>query len=128
MEKNLILVRGASGAGKDTFAKLVCDTIFSADDYFMKSGKYEWIGEQLPAAHKDCMDRTYNAMVKGIEKICVTNTFPTEWEMEPYFEMAKKHGYKIFTIIVENRHGSKNIHDVPEKNIEKQKSRFNIKL
>ena len=37
-------------------------------------------------------------------EIVVSNTFTMEWEMEPYYELAKKYGYKVFSIIVENRH------------------------
>jgi hypothetical protein len=48
--------------------------------------------------------------------------------MEPYFELAKKHGFKVFTIIVENRHGGVNQHGVPEDKIEQMKKRFEIKL
>jgi hypothetical protein len=48
--------------------------------------------------------------------------------MEPYFELAKKYGYIVFTIIVENRHGGVNQHGVPEKTIQAMKDRFQIKL
>ena len=48
--------------------------------------------------------------------------------MEPYFELAKKNGYEVFTIIVENRHGGLNQHGVPKDKIEQMKNRFEIKL
>jgi hydroxymethylpyrimidine/phosphomethylpyrimidine kinase len=48
--------------------------------------------------------------------------------MEPYFEMAKNHGHEVTVLIVENRHGNKSIHDVPEETIQKMKNRFSIKL
>jgi hypothetical protein len=48
--------------------------------------------------------------------------------METYFELAKKHGFEVFTIIVENRHGGINQHGVPEDKIEQMKNRFEIKL
>jgi hypothetical protein len=48
--------------------------------------------------------------------------------MEPYFELAKKYGYKVFTLIVENRHGGTNEHNVPEDKIEQMKNRFEYKL
>lgn len=41
------------------------------------------------------------------ETIVVSNTFTQEWEMIPYFEMANKYGYMVFSIIVENRCDSK---------------------
>jgi hypothetical protein len=64
----------------------------------------------------------------NVDKIVVSNTFTQEWEMEPYFELAKKHGYKVFTVIVENRHGGTNVHNVPEDKLEQMKNRFEVKL
>jgi hypothetical protein len=61
-------------------------------------------------------------------RIVVSNTFTQEWEMKPYMEMAEKYGFKVFTVIVENRHGGLNVHDVPEDKLEAMRSRFEIKL
>jgi hypothetical protein len=61
-------------------------------------------------------------------KVAVSNTFTQEWEMKPYFELAKKYGYKVFSLIVENRHGGVNQHNVPEDKIEQMKTRFELKL
>jgi hypothetical protein len=43
-------------------------------------------------------------------------------------ELAKKYGYTVFTIIVENRHGGTNQHKVPEEVLTKMRERFEIKL
>ena len=48
--------------------------------------------------------------------------------MEHYIELAKKYGYQVFTLIVENRHGGKNIHGVPDDKLEVMRNRFEIKL
>ena len=48
--------------------------------------------------------------------------------MNPYYNLATKYGYKIFSIIVENRHGGINIHNVPDEIIDKMKNRFEISL
>lgn len=61
-------------------------------------------------------------------EIAVSNTFTQEWEMEPYMELAKKYGYTVFTIIVENRHGGVNQHNVPDEVLNKMRERFEIKL
>jgi hypothetical protein len=61
-------------------------------------------------------------------RIVVSNTFTQEWEMQPYFDMAAKHGYRVVSLIVENRHGNQSIHSVPPETIEKMKNRFEIKL
>lgn len=61
-------------------------------------------------------------------RIAVSNTFTQEWEMKPYFELAQKHGYRVFSLVVENRHGGVNEHNVPAETLEKMKQRFEIKL
>ena len=48
--------------------------------------------------------------------------------MEPYFKLAEKYGYTVFSVIVENRHGGKNEHGVPEEKVQVMKDRFQIKL
>ena len=67
-------------------------------------------------------------MESSIPKIVVSNTFTQEWEMEYYFNIAKEFGYKVFTIIVENRHGGKNVHNVPDNIIDSMKNRFEFNL
>lgn len=143
MERNLIIVRGIPGSGKTTFAELISSTmvdmdeyshtiktpVFSADDYFTdKDGNYNWVAERTGAAHANCQDRTRNAMERGLTKICVANTSTTERELKPYYDLAKKYGYKVFSIIVENRHDGVNTHGVPAETLAKMTNRFNIKL
>jgi hypothetical protein len=48
--------------------------------------------------------------------------------MEPYLELAKTHEYKVFSTIVENRHGGVNQHEVPDEVLTKMRERFEIKL
>lgn len=61
-------------------------------------------------------------------EIVVSNTFTQEWEMEAYYELAKKYDYLVISIIVENRHGGVNEHGVPADKLEQMKNRFQIKL
>jgi predicted aldo/keto reductase-like oxidoreductase len=63
-----------------------------------------------------------------INRIVVSNTFTQEWEMQPYYDLAKEYGYMVFSIIVENRHGGKNVHNVPEDKINQMRDRFQVKL
>jgi len=129
MEKVLYIVRGVPGSGKTTLAKQLTANVFEADHYFYDNdGNYNFIPSEIKEAHKECQQFVGYAMESGIEKIAVSNTFTQEWEMEPYFELAKKHGFNVFTIIVENRHGGLNQHGVPEDKIEQMKNRFEIKL
>jgi len=64
----------------------------------------------------------------GDSKIVVSNTFTQEWEMKPYYELAEKYGYTVFSLIVENRHGGTNSHNVPEDVLTAMENRFEIKL
>jgi hypothetical protein len=65
---------------------------------------------------------------KSYSKVVVSNTFTQEWEMQPYYDLAKEHGYRVYSIIVENRHGGVNIHGVPQETLEKMKNRFEVQL
>jgi hypothetical protein len=48
--------------------------------------------------------------------------------MEPYCKLAEQYGYRVHSIVVENRHGGVNEHGVPEEKLEQMKNRFEIKL
>jgi len=129
MKKIIYLVRGLPGSGKSTFAKTLGGEHYEADMFFIDgNGEYKFDGSKIKWAHEWCHDMVYMDMIKEIPKIVVSNTFTQEWEMQPYFELAKKYGYKVFSIIVENRHEGINEHGVPEEKIEQMKNRFEIKL
>lgn len=96
--------------------------------YFMEDGKYNFDASKLGNAHKWCRTSVEKEMVKGTPIIAVSNTFTQEWEMKEYREMANAHGYTVFSIIVENRHGGKNVHNVPDDVLDKMENRFSIKL
>ena len=134
MEKILYIVRGIPGSGKSTFAKTLGGTHIEADQYFVDvDGNYNFDGGKIKLAHEYCRAQTEAWMRTdgtqvNVDRIVVSNTFTQEWEMKPYFELAKEYGYKVFTIIVENRHGGKNVHNVPDEAIDKMRKRFEIKL
>lgn len=117
------------GSGKSTFAKTLGGQHYEADMYFIdENGNYNFDGTKIKNAHAWCLDKVKTDMSVAREKIVVSNTFTQEWEMEPYFEIAKQYGYKAFSIVVENRHGGTNVHNVPEDKIEQMCNRFEIKL
>ena len=130
MEKILYIVRGIPVSVKSTFAKTLGGQHYEADIYFIDptTGEYKFDGTKIKNAHAWCLDRAKTDMAVAREKIVVSNTFTQEWEMEPYFELAKEYEYKVFSVIIENRHGNTNEHNVPEDKIEQMKNRFNIKL
>ena len=133
MEKILYIVRGIPGSGKSTFAKSLGGTHFETDMFFMKDGEYKFDISKIKEAHKWCQDSVYTAMLLNHTAllnnvIVVSNTFTQEWEMKPYFEMAEYFEYKVFSIVVENRHGGVNEHNVPEETLISMRNRFEINL
>jgi predicted kinase len=132
--KNLYLLRGLPGSGKSTLAKQLGGSHFETDKYFVgENGEYNFDGSKLKEAHQWCQDSVSNAMVLNHttgehETIVISNTFTQEWEMKPYMEMAKNWGYRVFSIIVENRHGGVNQHGVPDEKLQQMNDRFEIKL
>ena len=48
--------------------------------------------------------------------------------MEYYFDLAKEYGYRVYSLIVENRHSGVNSHGVPEEKLVQMKNRFEISL
>jgi predicted kinase len=134
MEKLLVICRGIPGSGKSSFAKTLGGIHIEADQYFVDGdGNYNFDGSKIKLAHEYCRSQT-EAWMKtdgtqvNVDKIVVSNTFTQFWEMEPYFELAEKYGYKTFSIVVENRHGGVNQHNVPEEKLEQMRNRFEIKL
>ena len=129
MEKILYCVRGIPGSGKSTFAKTLGVQHYEADMFFInENGEYNFDFTKIKDAHQWCQGMVKTDMILEYPKIVVSNTSTQEWEMEPYFNLAKEFGYSVFSVIVENRHGGINEHNVPEDKIEQMKNRFNIKL
>jgi len=138
--KNLYIVRGLPGSGKSTLALTLANgadyLVCEADKYFInkETGEYCFDVSKIKDAHESCRetveiymnDSTINNQF--YTTIVVSNTFTQEWEMEPYFELAKKYDYRVTTIICENRHGGVNKHGVPDDKIEIMKNRFQISL
>jgi predicted kinase len=130
--KELILVRGIPGSGKSTFAKLLGGIHFEADMYFIDNftQEYRFDIEKLKNAHRWCQNNVEDRMSFGRDRIVVSNTFTTEKELQPYYDLAKTYGYKVTSLIMENRHHSIDVHNVPKDKIDDMEKRLlnNIKL
>lgn len=135
--KELVLVRGVSGSGKSTFVEALWDVSsiirYSTDDFFMVDGEYKFDPALLGENHQKCQDAVERSMKLKVNDpyttvIMVDNTFTKSWEMGPYIDLAKKYGFRVHTLIVENRHRSTSIHDVPPAVLKAQEDRFEVVL
>ena len=133
--KKLYLIRGVSGSGKTTLAhdlafhEIAADYFFEGRQWNKESGwskenDYEFDSTRLSMAHKWCQAIVGGWMFTNIESIAVHNTFTTWKELEPYVDMAKKFGYNVVSLVVENRHGSPSVHGVPDETLMKQETRL----
>lgn len=128
--KTLFLLRGLPGSGKSTLAEQLSPNVCEADMFFMRNGKYEFDMDSLPAAHFWCRNRCEGFMKSEVPTVVVSNTLTSEKELQPYIEMANEYGYRIVSVVVENRHGNKSIHDVPNETLDRMEVRLkgSIKL
>lgn len=133
--KTLIILRGLPGSGKSSFAHhMFSNNVFEADQYFYDEHcNYNFDVTKLHAAHMDCQRRVEELMklsetTQYGKEIVVSNTSTTEKELEPYLKLAEKYDYKVVSLIVENRHGNKSVHNVPDETMDKMRNRFEIKL
>lgn len=132
----LILLRGIPGSGKSTLGDVILhcpgsnsSDVLSADNFFIDhKGNYNFDVTKLKQAHNECQQKCAERMKLELSRIVVANTFTEKWEMDSYYEMAERYGYRVHSLIVENRHNGVNIHDVPEEKLEQMKNRFEVKL
>lgn len=122
LNPELVLVRGLPGSGKSTIARNMEGYIhIEADMYFVRKNGYQYDPSKIKDAHAWCQKRAKDAL--SINKnVVVSNTFTRVFEMEPYFEMAKKYGANIR--VIEAKGNYKNIHNVPEQVIALMKGRW----
>ena len=138
LRPSLFLVRGIPGSGKSTFAKHIWNEYANceADKFFhnKETGEYNFDPSRLKEAHEWCRNEVETKMKdhqvnpQYYPEIVVSNTFTQEWEMQSYIDLAKKYGYQVTTLIIENRHGNSNVHNVPVETLEKMRQRFEVKL
>jgi len=136
--KKLILIRHCSGAGSSTLAKFLSTYLdfgidaggkvchYEADQWMMDAdGNYKFDAVKLGYCHAQCRHSTAKAMLNEVPAIIVSNTFSRESEIAPYIELAEINDYEVTVMILENRHGNKSVHNVPEETLQRQET--NIK-
>lgn len=131
--KELFLLRGLPGSGKSTVAKSLGGNHIETDMFFMKDGEYKFDGLKIKSAHEWCQNEVHLMMILNHttgenKRIVVSNTFTQEWEMKAYYDLAESFDYRVYSLIVENRHGGVNEHGVPDEVLDKMKNRFEVKL
>lgn len=137
LNPTLFLVRGVPGAGKSTFANAIWNNyaVCEADKFFYdKEGNYNFDASKIKEAHEWCRNeveirmKDHKVYNQYYPEIVVSNTFTQDWEMKPYFDLAEKYGYRVVSLIIENRHNGKNTHGVPDDKVQAMRDRFQISL
>lgn len=133
MKSTVIILRGVSGSGKSFAAEklsyLPKSLVVCADDYFMVNGEYKFNAKYLHAAHKECQIKFFNALNnQTAENIIIANTNTKKSDWQYYQETAKKFGADVIFLVVENRHGGINQHNVPPETLVRQANNIRTNL
>ena len=128
--QRVVMLRGVPGSGKSTEAHrlfteqgLIGWTVltFSADDYFMRDGVYQFDWKKLGDAHGTCLRGFVMNLVSGRtspfdEVLVVDNTNLTMQELLPYVQLSKafKVPFEIVTVMCDPAlAAARNVHGVP---------------
>ena len=129
--QKLIIVRGAPGSGKTTFANRLlnrCPTSVKTgrgivhwenDQFFMKNGKYEWSRERLSEAIEWCNNQVVQSLMRGATVI-VANTFIKHVHMAELINAADSFGIPQVVFRMTGEH--KDIHNVPRDIVENMRA------
>lgn len=122
----LLLVRGAPGSGKSTFAQYLFRMYgfkhHEADHYMFENGVYKFDSKKLGWAHQQCREAVRQDLFINGENVVVSNTFIHKREMKPYITMGTEAHYIVKQIILRNDFGS--VHNVPRDTVNKMKRRL----
>ena len=135
MKKVIILV-GASGSGKTTWARNYItevgtdSAVVSADHFFIQSdGSYQFDGSRLPEAHSICLRTFREALIRGCPLVLVDNTSTRQWERQEYITLAKHWGYEVWLNVFKidpTVAAGRNIHGVPLDSVQKMNDRIDV--
>jgi hypothetical protein len=139
--RRLYIISGIPGTGKTSLANLIADghdregdhvCHVEADDFHInEEGEYEWRAENVKKSHEWCQQVVQSALAADTPVVIVSNTFCTNWSIEPYEEMAQLWKYEVVRIEMDyNNHWSpsqlslRNVHNVPVETIAKMQSQI----
>lgn len=104
MKKTLIILRGAPGSGKSTFAQRSIDQFkangctaesFESDNFFLdKDGNYNCDPLKLGIAHKWCRESVDKAMKRGVDAAIVADTNIRKRDVDTHIGIGKCNGYE----------------------------------
>jgi predicted kinase len=135
----VIVLAGIPGSGKSTLCKrLVNDyvskgfsvEVCSADDFFMKSGTYQFDFKLLGSAHKMCQGLFKGALERNTDIVIVDNTNVRSQDRKFYCKLAESYSY---TTVLEVLRGDvdiceqRNVHSVPREAIERMNTTLTLK-
>jgi len=111
--KNCIfIIRGLPGSGKSELGLAIADITISEDDFHHRMGTYHFDPTMRHEAIGWMIDRAVFEMDSGTKRIAVATCAMTLEELAAIRMNATESGYQLFSILVQNDHGGKSIHDV----------------
>lgn len=124
----LFLVRGLPGSGKTALARGIARHVAEADDFFYREGKYQFSGEHLAEAHRECQKKVERILVGQGENIAVANTFTLRWELDIYYKLFRAHA-DIIEVTVKTQFSDQElaarcVHGVPVETIARMRARW----
>lgn len=111
-DKTVFIIRGLPGAGKSELGMAVADVTVSEDDFFHLSGEYAFEPSQRYQAIGWMVDRAIFEMETGTRKIALATCALHIGELAGVRIAARANGYRVFTMLLQNTHGGKSIHNV----------------
>jgi predicted kinase len=125
------IMMGCSGSGKSTHISGHWPeaTVFSADQYFTRSGRYEFDPRKLGEAHAQCLRRYAEAVSDDRwigATLVVDNTNATMQEIAPYCALALAYGRPFEIVMVRASpevSAMRNVHGVPLDTVRRQADR-----
>jgi predicted kinase len=141
MTKQVKIMRGISGAGKSTCAKVLVSAaaaadrkgiICSADKFFVDHNGYNFDINNLGEAHNWCMREFIRALQDDMDLVIVDNTNIAIEDISPYVAVGRAFDYEVEIIQVNTSPevaAARNVHQVPiERVLHMYKRLHTIKL